>query len=215
VCRCLYAKVYLRFGLICADICGISVEMNIYREIAEQINSLAKRAFERHTLTRVNGDLYRCARPDEWCYGFYLQRLPHGWCITGDIGDAIIIRCNTEGWLRGAAKSPEYLFEKMVNVPKRMYYGDVIERIEEIEEWCGQGYVDVDTDTLRSEVESAYTEYGDGNSVFSAVVEIAFMDATDDFEAVPSEKPTERCLWLLEAIKCFVRLYEETYECTE
>jgi hypothetical protein len=109
------------------------------------IAEYAADAFKTHELTKLGEGRWICRKAPvveadgkitkSWVYGFYVVLSPGAAMVYGDVGTCLILhydlRTEDASWLRGAVKSPQYLFEKMHRPPNRFYTGDAIAFLEE------------------------------------------------------------------------------------
>jgi hypothetical protein len=99
-------------------------------ETRKQISKMARDAFKDHIITREADNLWLCHRPGTGMYAFRLAALPGALVFYGDIGEAILRPSDRDvlPWLRGAARSFDYVIEKVHPRPEQTFYsGDAIE----------------------------------------------------------------------------------------
>lgn len=102
-------------------------------ELNELVEHVLKH-LDRHEVTQIGENVWRCARPDSWVYGFYVSRVPGGWRVHGDLGDLFVYRSDDISWLRGAVRSPDYLWEKVPEGCKVEHFwpGDGLEALDDM-----------------------------------------------------------------------------------
>lgn len=168
-------------------------------ETRKTVNELARDAFKNHVITREAANLWRCGRPSSSVYAFLIAALPGALVFYGDLGEAILRPSDRDvmPWLRGAARSFDYVIEKVQPRPEETFYqGDAIE-------WArSEGFV-----TLEEEARRA-AEFGelDQHRWAELVVEHDYETECCSIGCGPS---TRMC-WMVEALRWFVAHEAET-----
>lgn len=173
------------------------------------VTHLAVDAFKDHQLTQVREGLWKCARPDRWTYGFFVAAMPDAIACYGDTPDALlrVYPCGSVdaavAWLRGATRSPEYLFEKLTSKDawQVFYRGDALRTARE---WS-RDYAD-DMPGKYDRLVAEVVEAGD-DLTHETWCELCHELAVDDAYSVGVGWDASAFL-LIEAFSTFVRLYD-------
>lgn len=161
-------------------------------------------AFGQHELTLRREWVWKCMRPKDWCYGFYVLIAPGAVIVYGDIGEAVY-RMNASkeeevlDWLKRAARDQHYLMSKIMNreAYRRFYPGDAVLYAEKTPS------NNDDRDTFGEDVAAALR---DGDLHMHRFYEIAHEHEIYD---VPScEDWAASAFWFACALKKFIELYE-------
>ena len=113
---------------------GKHPELQTFREAWQEAEEQCALWFKDHEIKQTSETTWKCSKPGTWIYGFMVARIPSGWAIYGDIGDVLVIRSDDLDWLRGAANSPDYFFEKIPASTKttEFYPGDALEALDDL-----------------------------------------------------------------------------------
>jgi hypothetical protein len=156
-------------------------ESQTFTEAFAQQNELLTKAFAHHAIKQLDRNAWRCAAPSTSNMSFYVARMPGAWAIYGDIGDIFIQRSDTLDWLRGAANSASYLWEKVPASLKveEFYPGDALARLDDrdmhsaeeaakiYERWIDESIFDGSLDSYSSYCEAVYDVTGDSEDIVS------------------------------------------------
>lgn len=173
------------------------------------VGRLAVDAFKDHQLTVVREGLWKCARPDRWTYGFFVAAMPGAIACYGDTPDALlrVYPCGTVdaavAWLRGATRSPEYLFEKLTSRDawQVFYQGDAKQTALD---WRRE-YAD-DAPSKYDRLVAEVVEQG-GELTHESWCELCHELAIDDAYSIGVGWGSS-AFWLVAALSTFVRLHD-------
>lgn len=155
-----------------------------------------------------------CRDPKSWDCSFTITTIPYHLIVTGDLGDLIVSRSyDMLPWCRGSAHSTEYFAEKVPHgYQTHEFCHEVLrewicDKISEYQDCikedpsCARDYRDRLTilhDTLSDGVENDYEGY------FIRHLEDIWIDEIPNWHA-----PTERFLWLRDAVAWFCSNHDE------
>jgi hypothetical protein len=106
-----------------------------FQEVFEEIAKGMEKALAEHEIKQLDTNVWFCQKPGTRNMSFYVVRMPGAWAVYGDIGDIFIYRSSSLDWLRRAAKSPSYLWEKvpMSMTVEEFYPGDALQDLDDPE----------------------------------------------------------------------------------
>ena len=104
-----------------------------FQEAFAEIAKGMEKALAEHEIKQLDTNVWFCQKPGTRNMSFYVVRMPGAWAIYGDIGDIFIYCSSSLDWLRGAAESPSYLWEKVPASMKieEFYPGDALQDLDE------------------------------------------------------------------------------------
>jgi hypothetical protein len=104
-----------------------------------------------HEVVQLSETVWRCATPGTGNMSFYVARVPGGWLVYGDVGDLFVYRNDDLSWLRGAARSPGYLWEKVPADCRSEHFwpGDALAALDQMVEDAEPG--EIETTLARAE----------------------------------------------------------------
>jgi hypothetical protein len=182
--------------------------LDTFAESRQQIIELAAKGFRHHVLTPEVEGRWRCQKPGTGIYAFRVVFAPRTLCYFGDVGE-VILQCSDHDvlpWLRGVCGRSEmdlrYLLSKVRAADKRkhFYAGDALHAAQERckdDRWPGL------FDDLAEQLESEPTNWhAFGELVYNRTGDAEFASAGTGF--------AHSLIWFSEAMRLFVRLYNET-----
>lgn len=177
---------------------------NTANDCRDTVRMLAAEAFTQHALTERRPWVWKCARPQQWAYGFFLLIAPGAVIIYGDLGEAIFrMAAGSEAdvldWVLRCSSDPEYVLSKLQprEAWRQFYPGDAIAYA------TGLGNVDL-VETLKE-----YDGYYGGvpaHVYYEACQERGLNDLPD------CNGWTAGAHWIYHALSTFARLHKAQVE---
>lgn len=186
--------------------------MSLYSIDRADIERFAVESFANHRIEQWCGPndsnpktphVFRCSSPGTNSYSFTVVLSPGTICVWGDLGEWILRHSDHDSysWLTGAVNSPQYMISKIRAGEGNVFNPD--EAIRMLNSWKEDEKSCPYPDWVMREV-CNYLEDMDGMS--EDIWHLAWREAGAD-EVNPCLFPSCGALWLIQAMKCFIRLY--------
>ena len=180
-------------------------------EYRQQIFGLAKDSLEKHILRQEldteKFKIWMCRNPDNSFYWYRVVAIPGCLIVQGDVGNRIFTMYDADpvSWIKGAAKSPDYVMGKCEDKRKDFLSGEAKVLLQELLQENDLEECSSKNETLVrkvEDIEEAWYDEGDGDQFSRAYCEAGF----DSEDLLSCYDFNSDVIWSYLCLKKFVEL---------